>query len=98
MSGASSSRRAVRALPRTLSVIGTDSEDKGIWRWRDGRVFFDVAADAGAPRTYAPWEEGQPNDLNGEDCMRSSGGVWRDLDCSRRSRSCVRPEWDAQPS
>jgi hypothetical protein len=63
-------------------LSGTDSEDEGVWRWRDGRVFFDAAADGGAPRPYAPWDEGQPNDLNGEDCMRSSGGVWRDLDCS----------------
>jgi len=63
-------------------LSGTDLEDEGIWRWSDGRVFFDVSADAGAPRPYAPWDEGQPNDLNGEDWMRSIGGVWRDLDCS----------------
>jgi Lectin C-type domain len=63
-------------------LSGTDLDDEGVWRWSDGRVFFDVGADAGAPRLYAPWDEEQPNDLNGEDCMRSTGGVWRDLDCS----------------
>jgi hypothetical protein len=63
-------------------LSGTDLDDEGVWRWSDGRVFFDVAADAAAPRPYAPWDEGQPNDLNGEDCMRSIGGVWRDLDCA----------------
>lgn len=63
-------------------LSGTDLDDEGVWRWSDGRVFFDVSADGGAPRPYAPWDEGQPNDLNGEDCMRSTGGVWRDLDCS----------------
>lgn len=67
-------------------LSGTDSDDEGTWRWSDGRVFFEVGAgatigDAGAP-AYAPWDDGQPNDLNGEDCMRSTGGVWRDLDCS----------------
>jgi hypothetical protein len=63
-------------------LSGTDLDDEGVWRWSDGRVFFDVTADAAAPRPYAPWDEGQPNDLNGEDCMRSIGGVWRDLDCA----------------
>lgn len=63
-------------------LSGTDLDDEGVWRWSDGRVFFDVSADASAPGPYAPWDEGQPNDLNGEDCMRSTGGVWRDLDCS----------------
>ncbi len=63
-------------------LSGTDLDDEGVWRWGDGRVFFDVSADGGAPRPYAPWDEGQPNDLNGEDCMRSTGGVWLDLDCS----------------
>lgn len=63
-------------------LSGTDAEDEGVWRWGDGRVFFDVSADGGALRSFAPWDEGQPNDLNGEDCMRSTGGVWRDLDCS----------------
>jgi lectin-like protein len=63
-------------------LSGTDLDDEGVWRWSDGRVFFDVSADASAPAPYAPWDEGQPNDLNGEDCMRSTGGVWRDLDCS----------------
>lgn len=65
-------------------LSGTDGEQEGIWRWVDGRVFFDADAevDAGTPRPYAPWDEEQPNDLNGEDCMRSTGGVWRDLDCT----------------
>lgn len=65
-------------------LSGTDLEDEGSWRWSDGRVFFDANADGGASRPYAPWDEGQPNDLNGEDCMRSIGGVWRDLDCSEQ--------------
>ena len=63
-------------------LSGTDTEDEGVWRWSDGRVFFDIDADGGALPSFAPWDEGQPNDLNGEDCMRSTGGVWRDLDCS----------------
>jgi hypothetical protein len=65
-------------------LSGTDLEDEGLWRWSDGRVFFDASADAGTPRPYAAWGEEQPNDLNGEDCMRSSGAVWTDLDCSEQ--------------
>lgn len=60
-------------------LSGTDSEDEGVWRWEDGRVFFPPPADAG--ESFAPWDTQQPNDLNGEDCMRSVGGVWRDLSC-----------------
>jgi hypothetical protein len=61
-------------------LSGTDAEVEGVWRWVDGRVFFGEGADGGA--AFAPWDEEQPNDLNGEDCMRSTGGVWRDLDCA----------------
>jgi CUB/sushi domain-containing protein len=60
-------------------LSGTDAEDEGIWRWADGRVFFPPPADAG--ESFVPWDAQQPNDLNGEDCMRSVGGVWRDLSC-----------------
>jgi len=60
---------------------GTDAEDEGVWRWADGRVFYDEAADAASNLGFAAWDEGQPNDLNGEDCMRVIGGLWRDLDC-----------------
>lgn len=61
-------------------ISGTDAEDEGVWRWADGRVFFDVTADAAAQR-FALWDEGQPNDLDGEDCLRVIDGLWRDLDC-----------------
>ncbi len=59
---------------------GTDSETEGQWRWADGRVFFDARADAAASG-FAPWDVDQPNDREGEDCMRAIGGLWRDLDC-----------------
>jgi hypothetical protein len=60
-------------------LSGTDTDTEGIWRWGDGRVFFGGDAGAGL---YAPWDEGQPNDVNGEDCMRAIEGLWRDLDCA----------------
>ena len=60
-------------------LSGTDTGEEGVWRWGDGRVFF--GGDAGAGR-FVPWDEGQPNDVNGEDCMRATAGVWRDLDCA----------------
>jgi len=61
-------------------LSGTDTEDEGVWRWADGRVFYPPPADAS--ESFAPWDAQQPNDLNGEDCMRSVGGVWRDLSCN----------------
>lgn len=60
-------------------LSGTDADTEGVWVWGDGRVFF--GGDAGAGR-FVPWDEGQPNDVNGEDCMRATAGVWRDLDCA----------------
>jgi hypothetical protein len=62
-------------------LSGTDIDVEGVWRWQDGRVFFDQTGDGGATAAYVPWDVEQPNDLNGEDCMRSTGGVWRDLSC-----------------
>jgi hypothetical protein len=61
-------------------LSGTDADTEGVWRWADGTIFFDLTSDAG-PRAFAPWDTLQPNDLNGEDCMRSTAGIWRDLDC-----------------
>lgn len=63
-------------------LSGTDTEVEGVWRWQDGRVFFDLTGDAAASAAFVPWDVAQPNDLNDEDCMRSTDGVWRDLSCS----------------
>lgn len=60
---------------------GTDAENEGVWRWADGRVFHDEAADAASELGFAAWDEGQPNDFEGEDCLRAVDGLWRDLDC-----------------
>jgi lectin-like protein len=60
-------------------LSGTDAEEEGVWRWADGSVFYPSPADAGG--AFASWDAEQPNDLNGEDCMRSVGGLWRDLAC-----------------
>lgn len=75
-------RMDVAAAADDFWLSGTDIEDEGVWRWQDGRVFFDATADAASGSPYVPWDEGQPNDLGGEDCMRLTGGLWLDLDCS----------------
>jgi hypothetical protein len=60
-------------------LSGTDVEDEGVWRWQEGRVFFDATADAAIRAPFVAWDEQQPNDLGGEDCMRWMGGLWLDL-------------------
>jgi hypothetical protein len=76
------SRRMEAAAASTdFWLSGTDSDDEGVWRWPDGRVFFDATIDAGNRAPYVPWDDGQPNDLGGEDCMRLTGGLWLDLPC-----------------
>jgi hypothetical protein len=63
-------------------TFGTDAETEGVWRWGDeGPVFYDSTRDAGGSG-FAPWDDNQPNDLDGEDCLRSIGGLWRDLECT----------------
>ena len=75
------SRRMADLASDDYWTSGTDAEDEGVWRWADGRVFYDETADAASNLGFAAWDEGQPNDLQGEDCMRATGGLWRDLDC-----------------
>jgi hypothetical protein len=60
-------------------LSGTDEDTEGVWLWGDGRVFYGGDAGVGG---FVPWDEGQPNDVNDEDCMRAAAGVWRDLDCA----------------
>jgi hypothetical protein len=60
---------------------GTDAEDEGVWRWADGRVFHDETADGGGSLPFTAWDQGQPNDFEGEDCLRVIDGLWRDLGC-----------------
>lgn len=74
-------RRMAELADDNYWTSGTDSEDEGVWRWADGRVFYGTPADAAAVLGFVPWDDGQPNNVNGEDCMRVIGGLWRDLDC-----------------
>jgi hypothetical protein len=59
---------------------GSDEASEGIWRWSDGRVFFEVGDAAAAPG-FTAWAMNQPNGGGMENCLRSIDGLWRDLDC-----------------
>jgi hypothetical protein len=76
-----SQRMEAAAAATDFWLSGTDIDDEGVWRWQDGRVFFDATTDAGNRAPYVPWDAQQPNDLGGEDCMRLTGGRWLDLPC-----------------
>jgi hypothetical protein len=60
---------------------GTDTTEEGVWRWDDGRVYFDLTGTSG-DLAFEGWADGQPNDLMGEDCMRARDAEWLDLDCT----------------
>lgn len=62
-------------------VGGTDGAVEGQWRWADiGLQFADGASAVGG--NYVNWNGGEPNDVNGEDCLEiSPAGVWNDAAC-----------------
>ncbi|XP_066541579.1 C-type lectin domain family 4 member F-like [Hoplias malabaricus] len=61
----------------------TDSESENQWKWVDGSAL-----------TTAYWAEGEPNNLNEEDCVHMSdrkNKTWNDLSCSsKRQWICER--------
>lgn len=69
-------------------TAGTDAVEEGVWRWDDGRIYFELGADTdtdtdtAADLPFEAWADQQPNDLMGEDCMRSREAEWLDLDCT----------------
>jgi len=59
-----------------VSVLldATDATTEGTWVWSTGETF-----------AYSNWEDGEPNNSNGdEDCVSASGtsGTWNDVACS----------------
>ncbi len=51
----------------------------------------------GEEMTYEYWDSGEPNDLNGEQCvhMYASSGKWNDFDYYSTSASAYACEWDS---
>lgn len=52
----------------------TDASQEGVWAWSDG-----------TPYDYTHWNQGEPNDSNGEDCAHVSvwgDGSWNDINCN----------------
>ncbi|XP_071842964.1 perlucin-like isoform X1 [Apostichopus japonicus] len=55
-----------------------DSEKEGEWIYEDG-----------SPLTYHNWEEGQPNDLRGQDCaVTKNNGLYSDIKCTKSHYFC----------
>jgi hypothetical protein len=63
-------------------TAATDAGEEGLWRWEGGGVFYDGRAGASTSLGFSAWGADQPNDLQGEDCMRSSNARWVDVDCA----------------
>ena len=71
-----------------LSITGfeawigaTDASDEGAWVWVDAETpFFDV--DAATNIGFSNWSDGEPNDIDGYDCLRIlTTGQWADWPC-----------------
>jgi len=60
---------------------GSDAQTEGLWTWITGESF-----------SYANWNDGEPNDQNGEDFLQySNTGKWNDI----KWKSCFLCEWDS---
>jgi len=67
---------------------GTDEEEEGQWKWvggadESGTVFWTSDHLGTEDETYVNWREGEPNDVNDEDCsvFYMSDGKWNDVLC-----------------
>lgn len=67
---------------KTSCVLGgTDETTEGHWIWQNGEPF-----------SYTNWNNGEPNDQNGEDYLQysSTNGRWNDI----KWQNCFLCEWD----
>ncbi|XP_072174350.1 macrophage mannose receptor 1-like [Diadema setosum] len=67
--------RLVLSQEDALFIGGNDFNREGGWGWSDGEGF-----------AYVNWNAGEPNDVNGEDCMEiyTSTDNWNDINCYRQ--------------
>merc|ERR1719186_766180 len=55
---------------------GVDYFEEGVWQWANGDPF-----------TFTQWHEGEPNNVDNEDCLSMSSQdsyEWQDLGCGTR--------------
>jgi hypothetical protein len=84
-------------LDDELWIGASDAALEGRWIWiATGDVFWPEAADAGADSgvaVYTNWNEGEPNNVDGADCLRLlTTGEWADLPCDdERGALCTGP-------
>jgi hypothetical protein len=74
----------VPLLGAELWIGASDAVDEGTWLWiASGDQFWPEGADSGgSAAAYTNWNAGEPNNVDGADCLRLlTTGKWADLPC-----------------
>jgi len=79
----------------TLAVwLGAKDDEEGQWKWisgpEQGVSFWEGGSD-GTGSTYAHWRQGEPNNVDDEDCavIFATDGQWNDAVCGRTKVSLL---------
>lgn len=72
----------------TKAWLGAKDEEENVWRWISGpetgkQFWHGLSKGDSIPGVFSNWKEGEPNDVDGEDCasMLGEDGKWNDARC-----------------